>query len=161
MTSVPAKVFGLKDRGVIREGAIADLVIFDPRTIIDSATFEHSKVPAEGIHTVIVGGEIVWQHGKPTGRRPGPGAGEDGGVAEFAGSLGTAFPDQLGESGACRILFKDRGPVSGYSCRNAGGPRRSAGPVFPAGLPAAGYRRPLQRLRTDPPGILPPASRCR
>ena len=71
MTSVPAKVFGLRDRGIIREGAIADLVIFDPRTIIDSATFESSKVPAEGIHTVIVGGEIVWQNGKPTGRRPG------------------------------------------------------------------------------------------
>ena len=71
MTSVPAKVFGLKDRGVIREGAIADLVIFDPRTIIDSATFENSRVSAEGIHTVIVGGEIVWQDGKPTGRRPG------------------------------------------------------------------------------------------
>ena len=71
MTSVPAKVFGLKDRGVIREGAIADLVIFDPRTIIDSATFENSRVPAEGIHTVIVGGEIVWQDGKSTGRRPG------------------------------------------------------------------------------------------
>ena len=45
MTAVPARVFGLTDRGVVREQAFADLVLLDPDTVIDSATFESPKQP--------------------------------------------------------------------------------------------------------------------
>ncbi len=71
MTSVPASVFGLKDRGTLREGAYADLVVFDPDAIIDAATFESPTVTSPGIEMVIVNGRPVWQHGDGTDARPG------------------------------------------------------------------------------------------
>lgn len=71
MTGKTAQVFGLKDRGVIREGAIADLVLFDPMTVIDRADFEEPERPALGIDHVWVAGETVWQDMRWTGARPG------------------------------------------------------------------------------------------
>lgn len=71
MTAVPARVFGLVDRGDVRAGAFADLVVLDPQTIIDSASFESPKQPATGIREVIVNGDRVWRDNGPTGERPG------------------------------------------------------------------------------------------
>ena len=71
MTGLSAANFGLTDRGVLAEGAIADLVIFDPENVIDSATFETPKRPAAGIEHVIVAGEVSWQSGQHTGTRNG------------------------------------------------------------------------------------------
>jgi N-acyl-D-amino-acid deacylase len=71
MTSLPADRFRLKDRGRIAEGFHADLVLFDPATVIDTATFDHPVSPAEGIRQVWVNGEAVWRDGKVTGARPG------------------------------------------------------------------------------------------
>jgi N-acyl-D-amino-acid deacylase len=71
MTGLTAKNFGLKDRGVLKEGAYADLTLFDAETIDSAATYEDPIAPARGIDTVIVNGAAVWQHGKPTGARPG------------------------------------------------------------------------------------------
>lgn len=71
MTSLSAARFGLKDRGVLRQGAYADLVVFDPDTVIDAATFDHPKQPAQGIDVVFVNGRVVWQNGRHTGARPG------------------------------------------------------------------------------------------
>jgi N-acyl-D-amino-acid deacylase len=71
MTALPAAQFGLKDRGVLRPGAHADLVLFDPETIADRATFEQPRTPAAGIAEVIVNGRTVWRAGGPTGARPG------------------------------------------------------------------------------------------
>lgn len=71
MTGLTAKTFGLEDRGVVREGAYADLVLFDPLTVGEAATFEHPIAPAKGIHSVIVNGEVVWSGGKSSNRRPG------------------------------------------------------------------------------------------
>ncbi len=71
MTSLTAERFGLKGRGVVREGAAADLVIFDADRVIDRATFEHPKSPAAGIDLVLVNGEPVWRDGASTGKRPG------------------------------------------------------------------------------------------
>ena len=71
MTAVPARVFGLADRGVVREGAFADLVVLDPRTVIDSADFESPMQPATGIREVIVNGSPVWHGNASTGGRPG------------------------------------------------------------------------------------------
>ncbi len=71
MTALTAAQFGLKDRGVLREGAFADLVLFDPETVIDSATFDEPKRPAAGIDLVMVNGRTVWQDGAHAGKRPG------------------------------------------------------------------------------------------
>jgi N-acyl-D-amino-acid deacylase len=71
MTGLTAKNFGLKDRGVLKEGAFADVAIFDAGAVDEAATFAKPIQPAKGIEAVIVNGEIVWQGGKPTGARPG------------------------------------------------------------------------------------------
>jgi len=71
MTSLPAQRLGWKDRGVIREGAFADLVLFDPQTVIDRSTFAKPFELPAGIEKVFVNGEVVWESGKPTGARPG------------------------------------------------------------------------------------------
>jgi N-acyl-D-amino-acid deacylase len=71
MTGLTAERFGLKDRGVLREGAYADIALFDPEQVIDAATFDDPVRPAKGIHTVMVNGIPVWSNGTPTGARPG------------------------------------------------------------------------------------------
>jgi len=71
MTSLPAARFGLTGRGVIRPGAYADLVLFDPETIIDRATWNDPVMPADGIDMVMVNGRTVWRDEGPTDARPG------------------------------------------------------------------------------------------
>ncbi len=71
MTGLPAARFGLADRGVIAPGAAADLVVFDPEHIHDTATFAQPKQPAAGIDAVYVNGVAVWRDGRSTGARPG------------------------------------------------------------------------------------------
>ncbi len=71
MTSLPASRVGLKDRGTIAPGMKADLVLFNPETVIDRSTFEDPRRLSEGIEVVIVNGETVWSGGKATGARPG------------------------------------------------------------------------------------------
>ena len=71
MTSLPAQTFGLQDRGLIREGFAADLVIFDENTVGDKATFEQPHQYAVGFSTVIVNGETVFADGKMTGTMSG------------------------------------------------------------------------------------------
>ncbi len=71
MTGMTAEQFKLKDRGLLRPGAYADLVLFDADSIEDSATFEAPKTPARGIDSVFVNGRAVWRNGAFTGNRPG------------------------------------------------------------------------------------------
>ena len=71
MTSAPASRLGLYDRGVVREGMKADLVIFDPKRVIDRSTFKEPQLLSEGIERVFVNGEPVFEKGKTTGRLPG------------------------------------------------------------------------------------------
>ena len=71
MTAAPAARLGFTDRGVIRKGAKADLVVFDPKTVIDRSTFKEPQLLADGIDKVLVNGEPVWEAGKTTGRLPG------------------------------------------------------------------------------------------
>jgi N-acyl-D-amino-acid deacylase len=71
MTGLTAKNFGLKDRGVLREGAYADLTLFDADTVDEAATYAAPIAPARGIEAVIVNGAMVWRDGKSTGARPG------------------------------------------------------------------------------------------
>jgi N-acyl-D-amino-acid deacylase len=71
MTSLPAQTFGFRDRGLIREGFAADLVIFDENTIMDQSTFEKPHQFPLGISYVIVNGETVLANGSMTEARPG------------------------------------------------------------------------------------------
>jgi N-acyl-D-amino-acid deacylase len=71
MTSLPAQTFNLRNRGLLREGYAADLVIFDEKTIADKATFENPHQYAEGISFVFVNGEAVFAQGQMTGTRSG------------------------------------------------------------------------------------------
>ena len=71
MTSWPATRMRLQSRGVIREGCWADVVIFDYDTIQDRATYEKPFVYPVGIDYVLVNGQVVIDHGKHTGARPG------------------------------------------------------------------------------------------
>ncbi len=71
MTSLPASILGLTDRGTLEAGKAADLVIFDPATVIDRATFENPFQYSEGIATVVVNGQVVLDEGHHTGARPG------------------------------------------------------------------------------------------
>ena len=71
MTSLPAEKIGLKDRGILKEGFWADLVLFDLDRIEDKATFENPHQYPEGIEHVIVNGRIVVEKGSITGTRSG------------------------------------------------------------------------------------------
>ncbi len=71
MTSLPAQTFNLRDRGLLREGFAADLVIFDEESIGDRATFEQPHQYAAGISFVFVNGMPVLENGRMTSQRPG------------------------------------------------------------------------------------------
>ncbi len=77
MTGLTAETFGLRDRGVLKEGAYADLTLFDANTIDEVATYAAPIAPARGIDTVIVNGSIVWREGRSSGARPGRVLGRD------------------------------------------------------------------------------------
>jgi N-acyl-D-amino-acid deacylase len=71
MTGLSAHSYGLPGRGVLAEGAYADITIFDAEKVGEGGTFEHPIAPAPGIDTVVVNGEVVWRGGGSTGARPG------------------------------------------------------------------------------------------
>jgi len=71
MTSLPALRLGLKDRGVIRVGMKADLVLFDPTSILDMSTFERPRLRSRGIHAVFVNGVPVFGAERPESPLPG------------------------------------------------------------------------------------------
>jgi N-acyl-D-amino-acid deacylase len=71
MTSLAARRFGLTDRGLIKAGNRADLVLFNATTIADTATFEAPISPAAGIEAVWVNGVLSYRHGQATGQRAG------------------------------------------------------------------------------------------
>jgi N-acyl-D-aspartate/D-glutamate deacylase len=71
LSSVPAARLGLRDRGVVREGALADLVVFDPDTVADRATYPRPVEHPTGIDHVVVNGRLAVRDGVETGERPG------------------------------------------------------------------------------------------
>jgi N-acyl-D-amino-acid deacylase len=71
MTALTAQVLGLRDRGMVREGLVADLVVFDPATIGDRATYEEPTLAPSGVELVLVNGEVALEQGHQTSARPG------------------------------------------------------------------------------------------
>ena len=71
LTARAADRIGLTDRGRIREGLRADLVLLDPAHFIDTATYDEPRRIPEGIRRVFVAGRAVWAEGAPTGVLPG------------------------------------------------------------------------------------------
>ncbi len=71
MTAFPAQRLGLVDRGLVRPGMKADLVVFDPARVRDLATFEKPHQYAEGVAHVITNGQVVFEGGAMTAARPG------------------------------------------------------------------------------------------
>ena len=71
MSSFPAQRMGIRDRGVLRPGLKADIVVFDPATIIDRATFEKPHQYADGVSVVLVNGQVTLAAGQMTGQRAG------------------------------------------------------------------------------------------
>jgi N-acyl-D-amino-acid deacylase len=71
MTSLPARTFAFKDRGLLREGFAADLVLFDPAKVQDLATYQDPHHYSEGFDYVFVNGVAVVEDGKLLEARPG------------------------------------------------------------------------------------------
>ncbi|MGE0041564.1 MAG: amidohydrolase family protein [Vicinamibacterales bacterium] len=71
MTSLPAQILGLRDRGLLREGYAADVVVFDPATVGGTNSFEAPKSYAKGVDYVLVNGVLVIDGGEHTGAKPG------------------------------------------------------------------------------------------
>ncbi len=71
MTSLPAARLKLQRRGLIRTGFKADIVLFDPLSVIDRASFQQPQLISEGVKSVFVNGVEVWRDGTTTGNRPG------------------------------------------------------------------------------------------
>ena len=71
MSGFPAQRMSMKDRGLVKEGLVADLVVFDPETVIDNATWDDPHQYPTGIPYVFVNGVPIVDKGKHTGARPG------------------------------------------------------------------------------------------
>jgi N-acyl-D-amino-acid deacylase len=71
MTGLSARNFRLHQRGQIREGWFADVVVFDPQRVRDAATYEHPLAQSEGVEMVFVNGTLGIDAGKATGRHGG------------------------------------------------------------------------------------------
>ena len=71
MTSLPAQILGLRDRGQLRDGLAADVVVFDPATVGETNSFEKPKSYARGVDYVLVNGVVVIDKGVHTGAKPG------------------------------------------------------------------------------------------
>jgi N-acyl-D-amino-acid deacylase len=71
MTSLPASILELSERGLLREGAFADMVLFDSEAIVDRATLQEPRIAPRGVDLVLVNGKAVYRNGELTGALPG------------------------------------------------------------------------------------------
>src|SRR5579871_5318444 len=67
ITSLPAQREHLRDRGLLKEGFFADITVFDPATIIDTATYEQPAQLSRGVKYVLVNGQLEYENGRLTG----------------------------------------------------------------------------------------------
>jgi N-acyl-D-amino-acid deacylase len=65
-TLLPAKTLQIKDRGLLKQGYYADVLVFDPKSFIDRATYEHPAILATGVQYLLVNGQLAVDKGKLT-----------------------------------------------------------------------------------------------
>ena len=129
MTSAPAARLGLRDRGVIRDGAIADLVVFDPATVRSTATYDAPRSFPIGIEQVIVAGTLGRRRRGPHRCDAGPGSAPRprlSAAATSATSPGSGRGGSPSEIGRDRRALRRRPPW--HAGRRAAAPRTSAPP---------------------------------
>lgn len=109
MTGLPANIVGMVDRGFLVPGMAADVTVFDPRTVIDHATYDHPAQLSEGIRYVLVNGHLALRDGELTGERGGramtrsrhmPSRPMSTDLARKVSVKGTVVCDQSGQGGA-------------------------------------------------------------
>jgi N-acyl-D-aspartate/D-glutamate deacylase len=71
MAALPAETLGMRDRGVLEPGRAADIAVFDPAAVEDTASFLRPHTAAKGMTAVLVNGEVAYRTGKPTAARAG------------------------------------------------------------------------------------------
>lgn len=71
MSGLPAKTIGMNDRGIIKPGMFADIVVFNPDTVIDHATYDNPSLMSDGIIYTLVNGQVAWSNGNATGIQSG------------------------------------------------------------------------------------------
>jgi hypothetical protein len=103
----PAANLGLHDRGMLKPGYYADVVVFDPATIGDHATYESPRQFATGVEHVLVNGRLALMDGRPPGERPRPGG---PGRAGQGGAVGGGPPRAPWRGGGGRCGAAPRGP---------------------------------------------------
>lgn len=104
MSGYPASLLGLEDRGVIREGAAADLVIFDPLRVTDRATWSAPREPAEGVSHVVVNGTVVIEEGRYSG-------GSNGAVLRSGSARLSNSASPSGVSASTSTILFDASPL--------------------------------------------------
>lgn len=130
MTGLPASTVGMVDRGLLEPGMVADLTVFDARTITDHATFQSPWLASEGVRDVLVNGRVEWQDGMATG--------EAGGRALFrSGNMPTrAFSSESERAVTAKAVLAAATPSAGptqptlrllLSIRQGPADRRSGG----------------------------------
>ena len=92
MTAMPARHFGLSDRGELRPGMAADLVVLDLDRLADGSTLEHPLAYVEGVDEVLVNGTPVVAAGEHTGARPGPAPARERHDASTCGRTSAPLP---------------------------------------------------------------------
>ncbi|MEZ4415590.1 MAG: amidohydrolase family protein [Gemmatimonadota bacterium] len=135
MSALPAATIGMADRGYVAPGMVADLVAFDPATVIDHATFQEPGLRSEGIVHVLVNGRFALEDGAVTGvgaghllrrgahlpsrpmsnareRRASASGGELGGRAFDLALEVRQLPGEVGATGTLRFLHPQGGPIS-------------------------------------------------
>src|SRR5262249_50405226 len=111
LSSLPATNLGLDHRGFLKEGMFADVVVFDPQTIGDRATFENPHQLAVGVKDVLVNGVQVLKDGEHTGARPGKALWGPGKINQSnAGELNHIGPKPAAPPARWRGLIGEYGP---------------------------------------------------
>ena len=146
MTGLSAARYGLAGRGLIREGYHADVVLFNPDTVIDRATFADPVQAAAGIEAVWVNGALSYLHGQPTGERAGRWLPRNGDLrASFA-----AASSPLSKQGAHHEQFLHHRQQRHHPLRR--GRRHRPGRLAHALRPRRGSRRLAVRVGPGPHG---------
>jgi N-acyl-D-amino-acid deacylase len=105
-SALPAATIGMVDRGLIAIGMAADLVVLDPATVIDHATYEQPALPSEGIEHVLVNGKVALSNGRATGVRSGRALLRSGNMPSRPMTFGARRLSVKGDADGARVVIE-------------------------------------------------------